>query len=473
MDLKEGEEANDSFDVKNSHEEVGRIFSLESKMLINSNALPIETSHTSLDIFERPQLLVNFDGSFEQKIGPLYAPNGPTLEFEVKGDRTNFIDLQNIYLEVKCKIVKTDNTNLNYVTGDATQQDTPVFVNNTLHSLFSDCTVTAQGVKVSSANGLYAHKAFIETEFSHNLEAKNTWLECQGYNYESNPSTHTLTAFTKREAETRSSATVTFIGRVASDFFSCEKHLVSGVELRIFFLRTRPEFCLIYDDAGKDYKVNITQANLYVRKMTLTENAYSAIETTLAKATARYRYTEIIPRTFLIGQNSQSWDQENVFSGQPIRRFILAMSTNAGFVGAKTTNPFHYQKFGLRSITVYRNGHPIAGTPLETDTDKKMYLNSMGALAFHEHGHGISFEEYANHYLLVFDLTSTHQASHDYLHPELTSASISISLRFDTALAQITEVLLLGECASTVYINNSRKVSKNYYIAPDTALTRK
>ena len=80
--------------------------------------------------------------------------------------------------------------------------------------------------------------------------------------------------------------------------------------------------------------------------MTLTENAYSAIETTLAKATARCRYTEIIPRTFLIGQNSQSWDQENDFSGQPIRRFIFAMSTNAGFVGAKTTNPFHYQKFG-------------------------------------------------------------------------------------------------------------------------------
>ena len=48
-------------------------------MLINSKALPMETSHTSLDIFERSQLLVNFDGSFEQKIGPLYGPNGPTF----------------------------------------------------------------------------------------------------------------------------------------------------------------------------------------------------------------------------------------------------------------------------------------------------------------------------------------------------------------------------------------------------------
>ena len=154
MDLKEGERTNDSFDVKRLHEEVGQIFSLESKMLFTSTALPIETKLTSLDSFERPQLLINFDGSFEQKIGPRYAPNGPTLEFEVKGDRTNFIDLQNICLKVKCKIVKADNTKLNYVTADASQQDTPVFVNNTLHSFFSNCTVTAQGVKVSTPTRL-------------------------------------------------------------------------------------------------------------------------------------------------------------------------------------------------------------------------------------------------------------------------------------------------------------------------------
>ena len=140
--------------------------------------------------------------------------------------------------------------------------------------------------------------------------------------------------------------------------------------------------------------------------------------------------------------------------------------------GGQNNEPIPLSKCDLRSITAYRNGHSIAGTLLETDTDKKMYLNSMGALAFDEHGHGFSFEEYANHYLLVSDLTSTHQASHDYLLPELTNASISISLRFDTALSQIIKVLLLGECASTIY-NNSKKVSKKDYIASDTALTRK
>ena len=46
-----------------------------------------------------PSLSITFNTSLEQKIGPVYAPNGPTLEFEVIGDRTNLIDLQNIFLE--------------------------------------------------------------------------------------------------------------------------------------------------------------------------------------------------------------------------------------------------------------------------------------------------------------------------------------------------------------------------------------
>ena len=41
--------------------------------------------------------------------------------------------------------------------------------------------------EISSANGHYAHKSFIETELSHETDAKKTWLKCQGYEYEPNP----------------------------------------------------------------------------------------------------------------------------------------------------------------------------------------------------------------------------------------------------------------------------------------------
>ena len=59
-----------------------------------ANLLPTEATHSSLDLFEKPSLLVTFDGSFCQKLGPVYSPNGPMLVFEVAGDRNNFIGLQ-------------------------------------------------------------------------------------------------------------------------------------------------------------------------------------------------------------------------------------------------------------------------------------------------------------------------------------------------------------------------------------------
>ena len=103
------------------------------------NMLSTEATHSSLDLFEKPALLATFDGSFCQKVGPVYSPNGPMLEFEVAGDRNNFIDLQKIFLEIKCKIVQGSEADLKYDAGaaaDVTKTDAPYFCNNVLHSLF-------------------------------------------------------------------------------------------------------------------------------------------------------------------------------------------------------------------------------------------------------------------------------------------------------------------------------------------------
>ena len=226
------------------------------------NLLPSEATHSSLDLFEKPSLLVTFDGSFCQKLGPVYIPNGPMLEFEVAGDKNNFIDLQKIFLEVKCKIVQSSEANLKYdgtAAADVTKTDAPYFCNNVLHSLFSDCTVSANGLKISNANGIYAHKSFIETEFSHNKDAKNTWLACQGYSYEENPGALSTTEVNRRKALVRQSNECTFYGKVAVDFFTCDRHLMSGVTLRIAFRKSIDDFVIMSDDAAKHYKVKLSR----------------------------------------------------------------------------------------------------------------------------------------------------------------------------------------------------------------------
>ena len=85
----------------------------------------------------------------------------------------------------------------------------------------------------------------------------------------------------------------------------------------------------------------------------------------------------------------------------------------------------------------------------------------MAALAYVENGHGISLTDFPEHYIMVFDLTSTQEATHDFNHPELTNSSLSVELKFGTALPSNIEILFLGEKCSTVYIDSSRNVSKN------------
>ena len=91
------------------------------------------------------------------------------------------------------------NNALRHLATSAANTDSPIFVNNAVHSLFSNCNIVANEVGISSANGYYAPKAFLETEFSTNKESKITWLNCQGYNYEEDLSDFTSLAFTSRE----------------------------------------------------------------------------------------------------------------------------------------------------------------------------------------------------------------------------------------------------------------------------------
>ena len=426
--------------------------------------LPSEAAHSSLDLFDRTPLLVTFDDSFCQKIGPVYSPNGPMLEFEVTGDRNNFIDLQKIFLEVKCKVVKSDGSNLDYDAADLADADktnSPYLVNNTLHSLFSDCTVSANGLKISNANGHYAHKSFIETEFSHNNDAKKTSLACQGYQFENKPDALPTATENARKAACHNSAEIHYYGRVAVDFFTCDRQLLNGVTLRIAFRRSPDDFIVHSDVGTKHYKVHIIEANLYVRKMTVNDNIIGSIERTLMKSPAIYPYFETVSKTFLASTGQYGWKQEDIFAREPIRRMAICMATNSAFVGHNRTNPFHYQKFDLNQISIYRNGLPVADSPISTVNDKRLYFNTLSDLAYIDNGHGIGLEDYPHHFVMVFDLTSTQQASHDFIHPELTNASIAVELKFTNPLPDNIEIFIVGEKASTIYIDSDRKISKN------------
>ena len=155
--------------------------------------------------------------------------------------------------------------------------------------------------------------------------------------------------------------------------------------------------------------------------MTLNDDVVSAIEKTLLSSPASYPYLKTKTKTFLASTGLPSWKQEDVFSRGPIQRLAICLNTNDAFLGSKQLNPFHFCKFNLEQICIYQNGLPVADSPIITADVKRLYFNTMSDSAYTDNGHGMSLPEYPNHFIMVFDLTRTWQASHDFIHPEITN----------------------------------------------------
>ena len=103
------------------------------------------------------------------------------LKFEELGDRNNFINLQQIRFEFVAHTVQNNCYALRTHATEATQRYKPFSIKSPISSLFFEFKMSLNGEKVSTTIANFAHKNFIETEFSHGIDGKQTWLACQRY----------------------------------------------------------------------------------------------------------------------------------------------------------------------------------------------------------------------------------------------------------------------------------------------------
>ena len=411
-------------------------------------------THTALDFFEKPNVLVNDESGFDQEIYPQVGSRGPTLDFLISGDQRNCLDLNYIQLGLQVAIYTAEGKDRVKI-NDASKV---VFANNTLHSLFSQVEVYANGILISDSNNSYHHRAFLETELTTNSDSKETWAACQGYCYDPEPSSDANKSewLQKRMKSTLEAECVSSLyGSLYVDFFSCEKLMIPEVDIRIKLYRASNEFSLISlgDDADQLFTAVIEKSSLFVRKITVTESVRLSIERTLLKAPARYPYIESLCKSFIMQSGQNSFVKESIFGTEPIRRLTLCMVANDKFRGSKNSNPFLYNKYDLKRIEIIRgNGLPIAGTPIDTESNVRMYHNSLSALGFKNGGNKISLEDFANKFIVTFDLTSSQEASKNLtLFPELTGAPITLKLFFSEALAEAVELFMIGERFSQLH----------------------
>ena len=165
-------------------------------------------------------------------------------------------------MEIVARIVQSNSNVLRTHATEAGQRDTSYLVNNPLSSFFSECTMSLNGEKISTTNVNFAHKSFIETDFSQSNDAKKTWLACRGYCYEDNPYSNDCANgraedLVKRKRIVAASSVFRLFGKIACHFVSCDKYLISGVTIRLSLRRSPNDFVIMSEHAYKHLEKNL------------------------------------------------------------------------------------------------------------------------------------------------------------------------------------------------------------------------
>ena len=149
------------------------------------------------------------------------------------------------------------------------------YVNNILHSIFSNVEVYINIQQINNSNGVYAHRSYILNNFKGAITEYNGVLHCEGYEYEQDPEDITNPLpdpfFTKRMKLLSRLDGFMLYGKMGNDFFSTSELLYPNMKFGLRLIRATPNFYMISDNPN--VSLGIVDCPLYTRRIAL-ENDY-------------------------------------------------------------------------------------------------------------------------------------------------------------------------------------------------------
>ena len=427
-------------------------------------AKPLECVHSGLDIFESPGLQTAIEHGEYVEYRPLAALDDGPIEFSIKGG-ADYLDLANTFLRVKAKITQAN--------GDALVDDAAVLpINLLLHTMFSDVSMFLNGVQVTTPSGAYGYQAYWQTLLSFSPDVKESQLESALYYADSPKHFDLVTGNDNKGAKRRrvraaKSAVMDMMGRLHLDMFHQSKYLLSHMDMRIKLTRAKPEFVLMTDGVGDnipDYKLMITDAGLFVRKVTVSPMIALAHARTLEKANAIYPLTRTMMRVFSVASGSFAFTADNLFMDKTPNRVIVGFVRGDAYNGHLQHNPLMLEHMSLNYISLYHQGSQIPAKGLRPDFAAGEFTRSYMTLftgtnsAWSDVTSGISLLEYANGYtLFCFDLTPS--LVHTHAAFEVSKAGpIRLECQFAEALSHPYVAIVYAETDGHVEITKTREV---------------
>ena len=155
-------------------------------------------TNSSLKIFDKVPVLETIISSYIQEVFPSTSLDESSIELEFEKDRNLFLNMHDTHLSLKLQLFKerlfeafkkekAEHKAKSEEDYDEEPQTYVTYVNNLLHSLFSNCEFHFNNTMAYNANGLYPQEAQISKEFNSSAVSNTGILACDGYSSEEHP----------------------------------------------------------------------------------------------------------------------------------------------------------------------------------------------------------------------------------------------------------------------------------------------
>lgn len=410
---------------------------------------------TQLDLFKGPSKQVSQEKNAFVPHYPITTLTGGPIEFNVPASPM-YTDLSESRLYLKCRVVDA--------AGNLAGQDAAVGpVNMCFHALFSKVDVILGDRLITQSSDTYPWKAGIETLLNFGTEAKGSQLHSIGYYKDCGTTAAQNTGLTSRVALAKSEFEL--MGPLHVDLFVQDKYLINSIPIRIKLTRSSSAFCLQSTEDNAAYKLNITQAILYVRRIKVSPSVEIAHAKAIEKCNSLYpiHHTEVM--AVPLGTGMRSLTKDNLFAGKIPQKLVIAMISSDGYNGSFGASPFQFLHNKVSRIDITLEGESVADTPLTMNFENNHYMrayqNMFTALnrSYRDHGLDITYKDFKDNYpLFCFDLTSD-GCGNTTAHLESdTKGTLRVQISFSENIPSTIYVILYAEFDKTLEITKAREV---------------
>lgn len=428
-----------------------------------------QTSDVSIATFSefdyfRPSLIQTEKDREYWKVVPAsnFTSDCQTLEFDLPGETNTYRDLNNSFLEIRCKIVNAD--------GTATAQDDPVSpANNFLHALFSTCEVSVCGVTISENEKRYPYRAFIETLLSTTSEVIKLRISSTGWVLDEDLNTadsvvladaqnerHNPALLKRREPFTRSRE-VTLIGRPHADLFHQNINIPPECRITIKFTRGNDKLAIMAPE-NANYKVVLTRARMFVCSVVGDPAMILAHREMLKTTNFRIPINHVSIQAVRIPKDISEHNITNLFQKKLPKRIVIGFVRQSRIDGTFNRNPFVFENFNLETLAVKLSGQTVFGEVQKLDFENNDYLieyfQTLVALGLDNSNRGIKLtpQLWSKLYNLHAFKLVPGPVDNYIEHPQ--SGPVDISIKFRQPLPEAVDVLIYSETNKLLEIDS-------------------